>query len=60
MTPQPLDHPTGTHTIHLKDIPEPIRRKAALKLMANTGNTDEYARLFELVWNPGEAGGRIA
>lgn len=58
ITPKPI--PVGNRTIRLADIPEPVRRRAALALMRQTDDTTEYARLFELVYAPGDAGGRIA
>lgn len=56
----PKPQPTGTRTIRLADIPEPVRRRAALQLMRDTDNTAEFAQLFELVYDPGNKGGRIA
>ena len=46
--------------MRLADIPLEQRRKAALKLMNEAKDTSEYARLFELVYAPGDAGGRIS
>lgn len=57
-TPKP--NPTGTQLVRLKDIPDPIRQRAALKLMSEAKDAAEHVRLFELGWNPGNAGGRIA
>ena len=50
----------GSQTVRLADIPLEQRRKAALKLMNEAKDTSEYARLFELVYAPGDAGGRIS
>jgi hypothetical protein len=62
--PKPLTqakpNPTGTHTIRLADIPLNTRRTAALRLMRNTNDTAEWVRLYELVFNPGDASGRVA
>lgn len=52
--------PVGTRLVRLADVPEDVRRKAALKLMDEAKDGTEWARLFELVWNPGDASGRIA
>lgn len=57
-TPKP--QPVGHHTIRLADIPDEIRIRAARKLMDEAKDINEYARLIELAFAPGDAGGRIA
>jgi hypothetical protein len=56
----PKPNPTGTTLIRLADIPLNIRKQAALRLMRQTDDTAEWARYFELVWEPGHASGRVA
>lgn len=58
LTPKP--QPVGHHTIRLADIPDEIRITAARRLMAQAKDSNEWARLVELAYAPGDAGGRIA
>jgi hypothetical protein len=57
-TPKP--QPVGHHNIRLADIPDEIRIAAARKLMNEAKDIHEWARLVELAYAPGDAGGRIA
>lgn len=52
--------PAGTRLIRIADIPLDIRRQAALKLIDQGDITEnQLGRMFELVFEPGDASGRI-
>lgn len=53
-------HPTGTRLVRLADIPTPTRIRAARQLMSTAKDHAEWARLLQLAYDPGDAGGRIA
>ena len=52
--------PTGSRLVRLADIPLEVRLRAAELCMAEARTDEEAARLFELVYDPGDVSGRVS
>lgn len=50
----------GNQIVRLRDVPETTREFYGRKLLAAARDDAEYFRLVELIYDPGDAGGRIA
>jgi hypothetical protein len=57
---EPKADPVGRKLVRLADIPLDVRMLAAERCMAEAATDEEVAQLFELVYDPGDRGGRVA
>lgn len=57
---KPKADPVGSTLVRLADVPLDVRMLAAERCMAEASTDEEVARLFELVYDPGDCGGRVS